>query len=73
MYDRTSTSCKTYGCLNNAEVTLHGYWTGTPVYLTDYMVWRVYDFSNLDTSAGDTNILFGVRPVITIPKSSISN
>ena len=71
LYDRTHTSCTTYGCLNNADtkMTGTGYWTATSRaglydiawYLT--YVGRVFDYRTVDSGN-----FYGVRPVIEVLK-----
>lgn len=70
LYDRTSTSCKTYGCLNNADssMTGTGYWTDTDVYNSTSLAWNIKDDGALRTTSVSSAGVNGVRPVITISK-----
>ncbi len=72
LYDRTYTKCTEYGCLNNSDVEIYGYWTAssfaddTPGAWFVFYVGYVHDVNLVDFSDD-----FGVRPVITISKSLI--
>lgn len=72
LYDRTSTNCTTYGCLNNSDAGTYGYWTVSPYAAYSYDAWRVgldgtlYNFDVGNDSNG------GVRPVITVLKSKLN-
>jgi len=71
LYDRTSTSCEDYGCYNNADSNVYGYWTGTSMFGYTSYAWNVFyqgfwrDF-NVNASAR------GVRPVIEVLKSKVT-
>ncbi len=73
LYDRTNTSCTTYGCLNNSDLETYGYWTVSSSADNSDHAWYVHNsgyvgaFHAVDYYGG-----FGVRPVITIPKSRIN-
>ena len=71
LYDRTNTSCTTYGCLNNSESQMYGYWTVSSNASDSYLAWYVnyYGFA----SYCNVNYVgyYGVRPVITILKSQL--
>ncbi|MBP3920251.1 MAG: hypothetical protein J6D28_01670 [Bacilli bacterium] len=70
LYDRTSTSCTDYGCLNNSDSGYGGYWTVSSYAPTNYLVWRVYEGGSLGNNIlGYDNS--GLRPVITVSKSDI--
>ena len=72
LYDRTSTSCTTNGCLNNSDVTIYGYWTASSRADYSYIAWYVgYDAYVYHYDVGDSYD-GGVRPVITILKSKLS-
>ena len=76
LYDRTSTSCTNRGCLNNADssMTGYGYWTSTPRASYSYGAWVVDYGGTLGSSSdgvGRGGSRYGVRPVITIPKSQM--
>ena len=74
LYDRTNTSCTTYGCSNNSDVETYGYWSASSSSIVDdaYRAWYVaYDGSVYDSNV-DFSDLYGVRPVITVLKSKLS-
>ena len=75
LYDRTNTSCTTYGCLNNADSSMNekGYWTASSWASQYGSAWGV-DYSgrascNYTVSYSSD---YGVRPVITVLKSNLS-
>ena len=78
LYDRTHTSCTTYGCLNNSDQETYGYWTASS--RADYSnlhAWSVYYNASVNSDFVGyrgvlTSNLRGVRPVITILKSKLS-
>ena len=77
LYDRTHTSCKDYGCYNNADagMTGSGYWTGTSAISspTEFgYVWIVNCNGNLYYADTTGTVYNGARPVITVLKSKIS-
>lgn len=70
LYDYTH-SCTDYGC-NVGDLSTYGYWTSTPVVGSSIDVWRVgrrgyLHYGNVVITGYDC----GVRPVITVSKSSI--
>ena len=71
LYDRTNTSCTTYGCFNNSDVETYGYWTVSSFASGSNFAWFVYynGYAYGDFVSHDGN--FGVRPVITILKSQL--
>lgn len=78
LYDRTNTTCTTYGCLNNNDVEGFGYWTSTARVGEYYkkVAWRVQTGGMLDCNVSYSTIEnengnFGIRPVITIAKSLV--
>ena len=71
LYDRTSTSCTTYGCLNNSDVSNFGYWTATPYASNSNYAWHVDYGGRLNGNAVDNSVSYGVRPVITVLKSKL--
>ena len=73
LYDRTHTSCTTYGCLNNADslMTGYGYWTASSRAANSSDAWRVFCYGSFRYNAVYDSSLFGVRPVITILKSQL--
>ena len=72
LYDRTSTNCTKYGCLNNSDQTTYGYWTSTPNADGYSNVWNVYCGGRLSIHYVDADRTYGVRPVITVLKSKLS-
>jgi len=71
LYDRTSTSCTYWGCLNNSDQETYGYWTASSHAATSSSAWYVHYYT-----VGNNNYVsylgnFGVRPVITISKSQL--
>ena len=69
LYDRTDTSCTTYGCLNNSDVSTLGYWTASSRAGSSSFAWYVkqgyvgFDVVHYWSS--------GVRPVIEVLKSKL--
>lgn len=76
LYDRTSKNCEKNGCLNNATTkntttkTSEGYWTDTAD--DEHYIWYVSDSNCLSTWGTVEDVWEGIRPVITIQKSSLS-
>ena len=71
LYDRTSTSCKKYGCLNNSDKSTLGYWTASSRANYSNYAWAVrYGARMYFDSVAFSD--YGVRPVITISKSQLS-
>ena len=71
LYDRTSTDCVTYGCLNNSDQKTSGYWTSSPDASDPIYVWGVDFASDLGNRHVDDGSSYGVRPVITLTKSQL--
>ena len=74
LYDRTDTTCTTYGCLNNANTpaSMMGYWVDSVAYNTG-------TFGRVVTGGAFTafwpiadGTAYGLRPVITISKSVLN-
>ena len=63
--------CTSYGC-DNAGSDTYGYWTSTAVFGSATDVWTVYYCGYTDALYANHAMGYGVRPVITISKSSIS-
>ena len=70
LYDNTS-SCTSNGC-NIEDSSTYGYWTSTPVVGTSARAWYVCRDGYLSGNAVSLSRDDGVRPVITISKSIIS-
>ena len=71
LYDRTSTTCSTYGCLNNADslTTSTGYWTATPSTPLTTSTFIVTNLGSLNVLNVSNATTVGVRPVITVNKN----
>lgn len=69
LFDYTN-NCVIYGC-NNSDASTYGYWTSTAKPEVTVSSWIVQNSAKLDRYlVADTNY-FGVRPVITVLKSTI--
>ncbi|MCM1371357.1 MAG: hypothetical protein NC181_05695 [Clostridium sp.] len=72
LYDRASSDCESYGCLNNAtgEGSTIGYWTGDISYI-NANAWNISSqgFINVNYIGDAQNV--GLRPIITVSKSII--
>ncbi len=69
LFDYTS-GCTSYGC-NIADASNNGYWTSTANVSNTSYDWIVSNTGFLgNCTVGDNNV-FGVRPVITLPKSTL--
>ena len=73
LYDRTSTDCKTYGCLNNSDQSTRGYWTSSSIANYALGAWIVSFESNITNGDVISPNNYGVRPVITVAKEKLSN
>ena len=72
LYDRTSTICTEFGCLNNSDKETYGYWTASSFAGRSSAAWNVYydaRVADIDVTTWDG---IGVRPVITVLKSNLS-
>ena len=69
LYDRTSSHCTDYGCLNNIEEEYfsNGFWTSHPV-VSETKAWAVMLEASLNSKASGNGNCCGVRPVITVSK-----
>ena len=73
LYDRTSIDCTIYGCLNNSDVSINGYWT-----VSSYPNHFSYA-THVDSTGTILNVegltvnhsISGVRPVIEILKDKL--
>ena len=70
LYDRTNPSCTTYGCLNNSDIEIYGYWTISPRSNINDRAWIIYYTSLLDIRY--VNDSHGIRPVIEVLKSKLN-
>ena len=82
LYDRTSKTCTTTGCLNNSNIETNGYWTissSTTLssvdihkeYCNGYVNYGVSDSARLSITCPNYPNHFGVRPVIEVLKSNL--
>ena len=74
LYDRTSTNCTKYGCLNSSGkfIFISGCWTASSRAANSSGALVVfYDGRVTDLDVAD-DIGCGVRPVITVSKSNLS-
>lgn len=72
LYDRTSLTCESTGCNNNSNVETLGYWTSSPHIAHPNSVWGVLYEGKIDHNYITNRVVFGIRPVITVLKSSIN-
>ena len=72
LYDRTSKSCTTYGCLNNSDQETFGYWTASSHAAISDNALFVYYYASVNSYIVRISFSNGVRPVITILKSKLS-
>ena len=71
IYDRTNTSCEYYGCLNNSEIKIYGYWTATSSAMGTKRAWVIEFNGSLNSQGVDNTNNSGVRPVITVLKENL--
>ena len=71
LYDRTSKSCTTYGCLNNSDLATTGYWTESSRASNSRHAWSVYFNGSVSGLTVEGANGLGVRPVITALKSKL--
>ena len=70
LYDRTATDCTTYGCPNNSDKTIAGYWTSSACASTH--AWYVGYKGQVSSARGAHESGYnGVRPVIEVEKSKL--
>ena len=69
LFDYTN-GCTSYGC-NIADASNYGYWTSTAVSGDPSLAWFVFNTGSLNYFFVDYGSTSGVRPVITILKSSL--
>lgn len=76
LFDYTR-NCSSRGCSNSFEVSdsshANGYWTKNLVSDNHNSAWNVGFYGTLTTNNASGDLNFGVRPVITILKSKLSN
>ena len=72
IYDRTNTSCTTYGCLNNSDVKTSGYWSASSFADGTDIAWRVRYGGGVGVNSVDRSDSYGVRPVIEVLKSKLN-
>lgn len=71
LYDKSYIGCVSYGCLNNCEVDIWGYWTSTSVSESTSEAWYVRFSGNLYHNYVGVSDVLGVRPVITVLREKI--
>ena len=78
LYDRTSTDCTRWGCLNAAVLSVTdsgkdmvGYWTASSSAADSSKAWNVLLYGNLNSEVVNEDRYFGVRPVIEVLKSKL--
>ena len=72
LMDRIATTCTTFGCNNNANAgSMWGYWTSSPA-SADSSGQAWFMRGTIGKIMGTFGTSDGVRPVITIPKTSLS-
>ena len=72
LYDRTSTDCTDYGCLNNSDQQTLGYWTASSRASVANFAWFVRYVGSLRYANVTYSRNYGLRPVITVSKSNLS-
>ena len=72
LYDRTGTGCTTYGCLNNSDKSISGYWTASSRAGISTLAWDVYSGARVSNYNVNSSGDFGVRPVIVVLRSKLS-
>jgi len=71
LYDRTNSTCGTYGCLNNSDIEMYGYWTSTSSAKGNTRAWYIYYFGNIIGDGISIPDSCGVRPVIEVLKTNL--
>ena len=72
LYDRTGTTCKNVGCLNNSDTELLGYWTVSSASSATNMAWFVSSNGIVTNNIGFSMVGCGIRPVIEVDKSLLN-
>ncbi len=72
LYDKTSKSCTTYGCLNNSDKETYGYWTASSLAVSFSDAWNVCYRGYVGHAGVNNGNASGVRPVIEVSKSKLS-
>ncbi len=73
LYDRTSTDCTTYGCLNNSDQTVNGYWTASLDASSSFYTYAwMIDSDAFMTNYNVALAYPGFRPVIEVMKSKLA-
>ena len=70
LYDRSSTNCTDYGCLNNSDIQVYGYWLSTSTKGSIKVAFYMDRNAHLNTGTISGNA-FGVRPVITVLRENL--
>ncbi len=71
LYDRTSTNCTEYGCLNNSDQTTYGYWTASSIADNTHHAWFVTCSGDVFRNTVAFSDHYGVRPVIEVLRSKL--
>ena len=70
LYDRTATDCTTYGCLNNSDSTVNGYWTSSLDASSSFYTYAWWVRSYAAMTNYNVSLAYpGFRPVIEVDKS----
>ena len=72
LYDRTYTNCTKYGCFNNSDQAIYGYWTSSSNASGANIAWDVHCFGTVYNNGIRNDSSYGVRPVIEVLKSKLS-
>lgn len=72
LYDRTGLTCENTGCSNNSDVETYGYWTNTGCGENQNRAFGVSMVGRLKWNYVSNRTTYGIRPVITVSKSSIN-
>ncbi len=74
LYDKTSTNCTDFGCLNSSNkfIFTSGYWTASSRASFNGYAWNVSYSGNVSDLDVADDIGWGVRPVIEVLKSKLS-
>lgn len=71
LYDRTYTSCTTYGCANNSDIETVGYWTISSISSSSYFAWVIGNKGDMCNGYVADSEHQGIRPVIEVSKSKL--
>lgn len=74
LYDRSTQECTTYGCYNNSDGYMIGYWTASAYASDSSYAWYIGNNAILYADPEDigvSNTETGIRPVIEVAKSKL--